>query len=341
MSSTRSLRPTDLVALVSLDGRVYPNEARTWDHLGRQPEGPSLLDSALPPWFSFATGRHTWIHIQGQTIHGLVSARKRGNRTAWEVECLIAATDDERVVLKLLEQVSAGVGRAGALKVFLRLEAGSDLLNSARRAGFVPYASEVLLRSDGHVPAAELEEGRQVRPCASTDAYALYRLYNATVPEHVRRMEAPTFHQWQATQEKRGSGRGSRNLVVLHDGEIVAHVCSCRDAGIRRIDLSVLPAHRDVIPALLHLAIEKSKGQRPIYCLVPGHDEPQQVRLHEAGFIRDGEYTAMVKRTAIPIAQLKPLRLPVPLAHSLSVVYTSPPLASRQAGVDQPREISK
>src|SRR5712692_1207236 len=106
MSTTRSVRPTDLVALVSLDGRVYPNEARTWDQLGRGPERPRLLDSTLVPWFSFATGRRTWISIQGQAILGLISARPRGNHTAWEVECLIAAAEDDRVVLSLFDQLT-------------------------------------------------------------------------------------------------------------------------------------------------------------------------------------------------------------------------------------------
>ncbi len=34
MSRARHPLPTDLVALVSFDGRVYPNEAKPWDRLG-------------------------------------------------------------------------------------------------------------------------------------------------------------------------------------------------------------------------------------------------------------------------------------------------------------------
>ncbi|MER3419818.1 MAG: hypothetical protein C4290_04500, partial [Chloroflexota bacterium] len=150
MSAARTVRPTDLVALVSFDGRVYPNEAHTWERLGCRPEPPSLLGSAVEQWFSFATGRHTWISIQGQTIRGLISARPRGTRAAWEVDCLIAATTDpERVALDLFERLSAGGMRYGAQKVFLRLEAGSDLIRPARTAGFVPYATERLLRLSG------------------------------------------------------------------------------------------------------------------------------------------------------------------------------------------------
>src|SRR5437763_1662541 len=103
MTTARPVRPTDLVALVSFDGRVYPNEAHTWDRLGRATESPRLLESAIEQWFSFATGRHTWISIQGQTIRGVVSARHRGSRLAWEVDCLIVAAEDaEPVALDLL-----------------------------------------------------------------------------------------------------------------------------------------------------------------------------------------------------------------------------------------------
>src|SRR5438874_4424162 len=102
MTTARPVRPTDLVALVSFDGRVYPNEAHTWDRLGRQPEGPRLLENALEQWLSFATGRHPWISIQGQTIRGVASARPRGSRLAWELDCLIVAAEETEPVLLAL-----------------------------------------------------------------------------------------------------------------------------------------------------------------------------------------------------------------------------------------------
>src|SRR3990172_7296064 len=126
MSSARRPLPTDLVALVSFDGRVHPNEAKPLESLGRD-ERAHPLESTLEQWFSFATGKHTWVSVRGTTIRGLITARQRAKRSAWEVEVLIDASDDPAVALSLFSRMSAGVGRMGAERIFLRLEADSHL----------------------------------------------------------------------------------------------------------------------------------------------------------------------------------------------------------------------
>jgi hypothetical protein len=320
MSTTRSVRPTDLVALVSLDGRVYLNEARTWDRLGRRPEGPRLLDSAIRPWFSVASTRHTWISIQGQSIGGLISARQRGNRAAWEIDCLIAASEDERAIGNVFDQVSAAAGRAGVLKVFLRLEAGSDLIAVARRAGFVPYQEEALLRSDWPVRSVPLAPELSVRPYQAADAFALYRLYNASVPESIRRIEAPTFQQWLATTERRGSGRAKRAFVVRRNDEAIALVRACPERDLARIDIVALPTAGETLSGLIDLACMHVGSRRPLFCLVPAHAAAVANALEESGFVLDSEYVAMAKRTAIPLAATRPSRVQAPAAQPIAAV---------------------
>ena len=113
MTSVRSVRPTDLVALVAYDGKVYPNEAITRDRVGKE-ASPHPLETAIEQWFSFATGRHTWISVKGATLRGLVSARKRGSKAAWEIDCLIHTDEEPDVLLNLLDQVTEDAGHAGA-----------------------------------------------------------------------------------------------------------------------------------------------------------------------------------------------------------------------------------
>jgi hypothetical protein len=149
MNKARTVLPTDLVALVSFDGRVYPNEAKTWDRLGLSEHGPHPLETALEQWFSFATGKHTWISVRGATIRGLISARRLAKRTAWEVDCLIDADEDKGVCLGLLEQMIRGVAREGAERIFLRLGSDSPLHNVVRQSGFFLYSKERLY-SRGH-----------------------------------------------------------------------------------------------------------------------------------------------------------------------------------------------
>src|SRR5713226_10204812 len=120
-STARTVLPTDLVALVSYDGRVYANEAMTRDRIGTE-DSPHPLETAFEQWFSFATGRHTCVSVKGPTLRGLVSARKRSGKHAWEIDCLIdAAEGDSGVLMSLLDQITAAAGKSGAMKLFVRL----------------------------------------------------------------------------------------------------------------------------------------------------------------------------------------------------------------------------
>ncbi|MCI0842703.1 MAG: hypothetical protein J4N36_02980, partial [Chloroflexi bacterium] len=121
MTSARHPLPTDIVALVSFDGRVYPNEAKPLDRLGLGNDKPHALETALEQWFSFATGKHTWVSVHGATIRGLISARPRTKRTAWEIEMLINTTDDDSVWQSLFTRMLSGIGKHGAERIFLRV----------------------------------------------------------------------------------------------------------------------------------------------------------------------------------------------------------------------------
>jgi len=318
MNTTRSVRPTDLVALVSLDGRVYLNEARTWERLGQRPEGPGLLDSGIGPWLPFASRRRTWVCVQQQTIQGLVSVRARAHRTTWEIDRLIATTNDELAVTKLFEQVSRAAPQAGVSRIFLRLETGSECSSAARRSGFTPYLQENLLRADGAVDSSALPAGNIADAWQAADAFSLYRLYNATAPEGVRRVEAPTFQQWSAAAERRGCGRAQCDYVVRRDGEAIAHVRASRGHALVRADISAHPAAADAMPGLVDLVCRFAEGKRPIYCLVPSYAGTVESGLRAAGFALDSQYVVYMKRTALPVAAAKATRsrlaVPNPIA---------------------------
>jgi len=148
MTSARHPLPTDIVALVAFDGRVYPNEAKPFESLGAEP-APRPWENALEQWFSFATGKHTWVSVRGATIRGMISARRRARASAWEVDVLIDASDDPSVGLSLFSRMTAGVAKLGAERVFLRLDAHSALKGPGRAAGVVPNCPEKCFRRSG------------------------------------------------------------------------------------------------------------------------------------------------------------------------------------------------
>jgi hypothetical protein len=313
MSRPRPARPTDIVPLVAFDGRVFPNEAHPWERLGLAPEGPHVLGSAIEQWFSFATARHTWVSVQGQTVRGVVSARKRATRQAWEIDTLIAADEDVNAVgLLLFDQVVSGAARAGAQKLYLRLESGSDLLDAARAAGFISYARETLLQLYGAHPTNAPPSTLPLRGREKGDAYALYQLYNKATPPEVRRVEAATFQEWLASIEARGRGRGRADLLADQSSRAMAWVRAGREAELGRVDLLVHPDAWPETDALLAAALAGLKRDHPVFCLVRQYATPVRERLEAAGFTPAGEFVSLAKRLALPVRALQPGRVAVP-----------------------------
>jgi len=292
MSSARRPLPTDLVALITHDGRVYPNEAKTWDRMGADASGPHPLGTALEQWLSFATGKHTWVSVRGATIRGLVSARRRAKRSAWEVDCLINADEDRSVAGSLLERMAADTGRQGAERVFLRVASDSSLVEIARGAGFFAYSHETLYRADDPFPVDDPD--LPLRPTTKTDAFGIYQLYNAVTPANVRAIEGQTFREWQAAREPWG---GSPSDMVLEEDGIIAGWLRTLRAGAGRFALLLHPERPDP-EAFLRTAVTRLKGSQPLLCLTPGYGYPPSGQLLRLGFVAVGEYTIMAKRLA-------------------------------------------
>jgi hypothetical protein len=296
MSSARHPLPTDLVALIAHDGRVYPNEAHTWDRMASGGSGPHPLETALEQWLSFATGKHTWVSVRGATIRGLVSARRRAKRSAWEVDCLINADADDSVALSLLERMTVGVGKQGAERAFLRLGAESALTEIARGAGFFVYARQELFRAQAieATPPPNLP----LRRATKSDGFGIYQLYNAATPANVRAIEGATYKEWLAGREP-WSGRKS-DLVREEDGLITAWIRFQRGNESR---FSLLARPEVDVEPLLRAALSRLGGADTLACLVPDHDQRLAARLGDAGFRPSGCFSAMARRLTRPLRE--------------------------------------
>ncbi len=297
MSRARRPLPTDIVALVSFDGKVHPNEAKPLDRLGLS-DRAHALEEALEQWLSFATGKHTWLNVKGATIHGLVTARPRRKRSAWEVEMLIDADDDKSVVLSLFSRMMSGVIRAGAERVFLRVDADSALVDSARAAGFFAYQNETLYRLDRtpRVDGGDLPMRRRERK----DHLGIYQLYGRVAPANVRAIEGATLREWQAAQEKWGGH--PRDFILEEDGVISAHVRTVTGA-IGRIGV-LADGGRDCLDGLVRFSLSRLKRSNSVLCLASDHDSALVSALEDAGFAPDSRYTALAKRLTKPVAAL-------------------------------------
>ncbi|MHB8377630.1 MAG: hypothetical protein ACYDEB_11840 [Dehalococcoidia bacterium] len=295
-STARTVLPTDLVALVSYDGRVYANEAMTADRIGSE-TSPHPVETAFEQWFSFATGRHTWISVQGATLRGLLSARNRGSKLAWEVDCLIdAATDNSAVLMSLLDEMTEAAGKSRALRIFLRLPRASFSEEIAMRCGFVRYRCETLYhravdRERKHAPP----EGLRRRENA--DLYPLFQLYNALVPERERRIEALTLNEWKAAQEHLGR---TSHFVLEREGGLCGWLRVAADGELGRFGLLAESAALD---DLLEAALARLANRESMWTLAPDEDAPMRSRLEALGFETAGEYSVLCRRTVHEVTE--------------------------------------
>jgi len=297
MSSARKPLPTDLVALVSFDGRVHPNEAKPLDRLGLD-ERAHPLETALEQWFSFATGKHTWVSVRGATIRGLISARQRAKRSAWEVDALIDVDEDEGVALSLFSRMTAGIIKQRAERVFLRLDTESHMAQAVRKAGFFPYCRETLYRLDTS-PSTQLTEV-PFRRRDKSDLMGMFQLYSHSVPANVRAIEGATFREWHAAQESWGGS--TKDLLLEEDGIITAW-------------LRVLPGHtgrfyllnqsdRFGLQEILQAAFSRLQSSKRVLCVVPEHDGALAACLERLGFHPVAAYNAYAQRLVKPVGEL-------------------------------------
>jgi hypothetical protein len=299
----RPLLPTDLLALVASRGRANRNEAKPRERVGASESDTNLIETAVEQWLPFARGRSVWISARRQRLQGLVSARSRGTRQAWEIDCLIDTTPTVAASPGLLACAMAEAGRSGAEKLFLRLAEESEALTPARSAGFIPYATELLYVR----PAALLASvGAPFRPFSQQDLYPAFRLYNQTVPEAVRRCEAATFSEWQAAQERRWLKSGIQ-IVSERDGRLTAWLRAAQLAQGISIDLTVDSGSFDLVEPLLAAAAASFAGPAPLHVLVGEFDAALAGRLEGLGFVLQERLVSLVHRTTRTVTVSKML----------------------------------
>lgn len=296
MRVTRLALPADLLALAVASGRSYRNEARPRERLSDPDDRVRPFGTAMEPWLSLRNNRGVWIASRGQKLQGMVAARPSGSRQAWEIDCLIDASSESDVMPGLLEKAIVESGKAGAHKVFLRLNADSPLLKVARAVGFQAYQEEVLyVREPDALPTAP---NAKARPFSRLDLYPSFRLYNRVTPESVRRSEAVTFGEWQAAQSNHWLREGSRVVLESEDG-VGALLRFARSNGDLLFDLLIDPEYLDEVPSLVALAGQGQKAR--LLCLVPTFAESLSRRLEGLDFAPASEFVSLYHRTARPV----------------------------------------
>jgi len=306
----RSIRPTDLVALVTFETKAFPNEAKTRDRLAQEPTRPLAVGDILEQWITL-DNRQTLVVAEGLTIRSLVSARHRAGRSALEVDWLVPGQEEESGELSsdMLTQLSESGGLAGARRIFLRMPKESPLLSAAHRAGFLVYGAETLFRRDSATSFETPPELAGLRPREKGDDVGIFRLYHAAVPQSVRVAEGMTFEEWD---EARDAGAGQqREYVYLREDHLQAWLRVTKRSGYGQFQLLVHPRHEEALSPLLHYALSSLGKHEAIFALIPDFQGRLQLLLTESwGFGEMARYNTLVRHLTVrvPEAKLVPAR---------------------------------
>lgn len=296
--------PLDLVALVSFDGEVYENQALTRDRLGRPQGAPHALGAAIRGWLG--RGPHVWVNFNGRQVIGIATARELARHGAWEVDTLIDATaGSEPVVEELLRQVVEAAAADRVRQVLLRAQADGPACVAAMRSAFTAAHAERLWTGDAAAFRAEADrdagaarDGVHVRVLAERDAVALFQLFNRALPVDARAALAMMLEEWEAVQERRWLGRGSRELVAEVGGEVRALV---RAAPGGQLWLLAEPGADAAARALLAAVVPLFASAKRVMALLPDCASTPAGVLHAYGLTPDADYVLLVQRTARPL----------------------------------------
>jgi hypothetical protein len=179
---------------------------------------------------------------RGLTYRGVLVVRELLGGAAWEVVSVrIVREKDDDAVTGLLVGCCAEVVRRGGRGVLLRFAEGSLHADAIRKAGLMVYRLERLYAVPHRAPAPA---AAGLRSATRADRAGIFRLYCRVVPEHVRRQEAPTLHDWRAVHD---SYDCAREFVIERDGQVCAWVgvgdretFTLMDNGVEGLDDAVL-----------------------------------------------------------------------------------------------------
>jgi hypothetical protein len=197
------------------------------------------------------------------------------------------------------------------------LPSDSSWATASRQAGFVHYTTEQPYVHPA-LPPVERPIVEGLRPRRPADHQALFHLYSAAVPAHVRQIEAMTLQEWRwndnwglasVASVRPALSRRRRDMVVQTDGDVVAWLqVQTRPRTVRLlcdVDARLDPG------VLLRRALAELTPNGAIECPVRDYQRELVGPLEELGFAPGEEHELFARLLAarIPERRLVPARV--------------------------------
>ena len=299
----------DTVRCLAVGMNRFPNLAVTSEGISKPQSFYTLLAAVsrrrLQP--RYRVGALT--RMESGNLRAVAAFRPRSGARSWEISHLYATPGSGDALIALLEQAAALSAYGGAERVFLRVEADSDIIPAARRAGFFPCFRETLYL--GKPPVSKPGKGlfdadsHSVERRAEHD-HALFRIYNETTPMKVRQLAGMTMGQWKDSRERAVGRRGERVLEL--EGAVRGWLRTSAKFGVGRIELMLRPDYLALTPDILDYALASLANAKSVAVLAPEYVPLLGGALQERGFRPEGDFAVLVKSVARMARQPAPAR---------------------------------
>jgi hypothetical protein len=206
----RPARLTDLAALGELSRLAQADDTGARS-LGLPLAGPPIGIFTLfrLPLGAFRPNDLLYVHERDGHLGGLLRVERDGQRDEWTIVELdaVGIADAGDIRYRLVQACLRDAAKRGATRFHVACADADGNVELFMQAGFARYGDEHLMFRPPFAalppPFTEREAGESgIRPVGSTDAVALYRLYNAVTPPPVQRLEMHRIADW----ERQGAG---------------------------------------------------------------------------------------------------------------------------------------
>lgn len=221
----------------------------------------------------------------------------------WQLDLLATRDgDDDRALDAALRRAVQDAGAAGTRRLFARMPTDVNDERALRRAGFVPYMTEHVLRFQGGADSVKHVSGT-VRRAHPADVWSVYQLYLELVPRQVQYAEAVTSRAWDGLQPLRPGMKRASGWVLEERGHIraFARISTREHAGVARLDVLSAPEIRHSAHSVIAAAMREARLLHGLPCVVvvPGYEGELIHILQDMDFVDAGTQTAFVCYTTL------------------------------------------
>lgn len=264
----------------------------------------SPLRAALASWFPLTTGTRTFV-LGEPRLRAFVQVAARARGQKWEVVYLGAGIResceaDSHPWPLLLNYAAIAASRRRVTRLLAKVpETVADLV-CFRRAGYTPYARELIYTKVYSEEDRYVDAGPELRPQRASDAWMIHRLYFATAPRAVQDAEAHTSNHWELRRVRSG-GLRERGWVVEEEAETVAYARALSRWHVHMVEWLFGPAQREMVPGLVRQTLAQlpaAPGDR-VYCCLREYQSEVEEAVQAAGFTLSGTQALMVKYLAV------------------------------------------